>query len=174
MEIERKTNLLNDCYERFVTDNIRNNMKRNDIIQELSNFFHVKELVCQHTYDRFGEASWQFLDTDWMHCLLIIRRDILKAPMTCNNGSNFTQRGLRCNVCELVKSKTKTYLSAHILGKAGDFSVKGMTAEQARKKIKQSADLLPCNIRIEGGVTWLHFDTMQQWKVDEQVCEFYV
>jgi hypothetical protein len=104
-------------------------MRRNDVIKELSEYFNVNELVCPHTYAKHKEASWQFLDTDWLHCLLIIRRDILKAPMTCNNGSNYTQRGLRCNVCELVKGKSSNYLSAHMLGKAGDFSVKCMTAE---------------------------------------------
>jgi hypothetical protein len=60
------------------------------------------------------------------------------------------------------------------LGKAGDFIVKGMTAEQAREKIKENADLLPCNIRIEGGVTWLHFDTMNQWGIEDKVYEFRV
>lgn len=169
-----KTNLLNNCYDKFVTEDIIKIMRRNDVIQELSEYFNVNELVCSHTYAKHKEASWQFLDTDWLHCLLIIRRDILKVPMICNNGSNYTQRGLRCNVCELVKGKSSNYLSAHIFGKAGDFTVKGMTAEQAREKIKENAYLLPCNIRLEGGVSWLHFDTMNQWGIEDKVYEFRV
>lgn len=149
-------------------------MTREDIIEQLKEFFSVDELVCPHTYAKHKEASWQFLDTDWLHCLLVIRRDILKAPMTCNNGSSLTQRGLRCNMCQLVKDKKSNYLSAHILGKAGDFTVKGKTAEQARQKIKMYADLLPCNIRLEEGVTWLHFDTLPQWGIEDKVYGFRV
>lgn len=148
-------------------------MKRQEIIEELSEYFDVKELVCQHTYKKHGDASWQFLDTNFLHALLVIRVDILKAPMVCNAGSS-TQRGLRCNMCDLVKDKKTNYLSAHILGKAGDFSVKGMTAEEAREKIKLYNYLLPCPIRLEDGVSWLHIDTLNQWGVTQKVYEFKV
>lgn len=148
-------------------------MNRNDIIRELSQFFSIKELVCDHTYAKHGERSWQFLDTDYLHALLIIRRDILQVPMTCNSSAAH-QRGLRCNMCDLVKSKKANYLSAHILGKAGDFTPKGMTAEQARTIIRSHQDLLPCNIRMEAGVTWLHFDVLPQYGIDQKVYEFRV
>lgn len=36
------------------------------------------------------------------------------------------------NLCEIVKNKSTPYMSAHILGKAGDFTVIGMSAEKAR------------------------------------------
>ena len=144
---------------------------RDNIIRELHNYFQVSELVCEHTHSKWGERSWQFLDTDYLHCLLIIRRDILQAPMTCNHkGAN--QRGLRCNMCELVKEKKKVYLSAHILGKAGDFTIKGMTAQEARSRIRNNAHLLPCNIRIEDGANWLHFDTMPQYGITQKVYGF--
>lgn len=146
-------------------------MSREDIIKELHKYFQVSELVCEHTHSRWGERSWQFLDTDYLHALLIIRRDILQLPMTCNySGAN--QRGLRCNMCELVKEKTKNYLSSHILGKAGDFSVKGLTAQQARDRIKNNSHLLPCNIRMEDKVTWLHFDVLPQFGITEKVYLF--
>ena len=137
----------------------------------LGRYFQVSELVCDHTFAKWGEASWQFLDTDYLHALLIIRRDILQVPMTCNH-SGATQRGLRCNRCELVKEKEENYLSSHILGKAGDFTVKGLTAEEARTRIKQNARLLPCSIRMEAGVSWLHFDTLPQSGINEKVYEF--
>lgn len=144
---------------------------REDIIKMLGRYFQVSELVCDHTFAKWGEASWQFLDTDYLHALLIIRRDILQVPMTCNH-SGATQRGLRCNRCELVREKTSVYLSSHILGKAGDFTVKGLTAEEARTRIKQNARLLPCSIRMEAGVSWLHFDTLPQSDINEKVYEF--
>lgn len=146
-------------------------MNRETIIRELHNYFQVSELVCGHTFSRWGERSWQFLDTDYLAALLIIRRDILQLPMTCNSSS-VTQRGLRCNMCELVKEKKKNYLSSHILGKAGDFTVKGLTAKQARERIMQNSHLLPCNIRLEDGVTWLHIDVLPQFGVTERVYLF--
>jgi hypothetical protein len=146
-------------------------MTRSEIIEGLKQFFDVSELVCKHTYDEWGEKSWQFLDTDYLHCLLIIRRDILKVPMVCNH-SGANQRGLRCNRCDLVKGKESVYLSSHVLGKAGDFTVQGMTAQQARSRIRNMAHLLPCNIRIEGGVSWLHFDVLPQYGITDKVYEF--
>lgn len=146
-------------------------MNRETIIRELHNYFQVSELVCGHTFSRWGERSWQFLDTDYLAALLIIRRDILQLPMTCNSSSA-TQRGLRCNMCELVKEKEENYLSSHILGKAGDFTVKGLTAKQARERIIQNSHLLPCNIRLEDGVTWLHIDVLPQFGVTERVYLF--
>lgn len=144
---------------------------RDEVIQELKRYFDVSELVCAHTFSKWGERSWQFLDTDYLRALLVIRRDILQVPMTCNHeGAN--QRGLRCNMCELVKGKTRNYLSSHILGKAGDFSAKGLTAQQARERIRENARLLPCNIRLEDKVTWLHFDVLPQYGVKDKVYFF--
>lgn len=146
-------------------------MKRDTILKSVRKFFDIDELVCNHTAAKWGDKAWQFLDTDYLHALLIIRRDILKAPMWCNN-STLHQRGLRCNLCELVAGKKVNYLSAHILGKAGDFTVEGMTAEEARQRIKANAHLLPCNIRLEGGVSWLHIDVLPQEGVIAKVYEF--
>ena len=146
-------------------------MNRENIIRELHDYFQISELVCPHTHSKWGERAWQFLDTDFLHCLLIIRRDILKVGMVCNTKTS-TQRGLRCNQCELVKEKSKVYLSSHILGKAGDFTCKGMTAQEARSLIRNNAHLLPCNIRLENGVSWLHFDVLPQYGVTAKVYEF--
>ena len=146
-------------------------MNRSDIIRELHKFFQVRELVCEHTHSKWGERSWQFLDTSFLACLLIIRRDILQVPMTCNHdGAN--QRGLRCNRCQIVKEKKDVYLSSHILGKAGDFTCTGLTAQEARSRIRNNAHLLPCNIRMEGGVSWLHFDVLPQFGIEQKVYEF--
>lgn len=144
---------------------------REKIIRELHDYFQIAELVCPHTHSAWGERAWQFLDTNYLACLLIIRRDILKVPMVCNTKTS-TQRGLRCNMCDMVKEKKKVYLSAHILGKAGDFTPKGMTAQEARSLIREKANLLPCNIRLEEGVTWLHFDVLPQYGVNQKIYGF--
>ncbi len=148
-------------------------MNRKEILSEIQEYFQISELVCPHVATRWGDRAWQFLETEYLHSLLIIRRDILKRSMSCNGGG-FTQRGLRCNLCELVRGKESPYLSSHILGRAGDFTVSGMTAAEARERIKESEALLPCNIRLEGGVTWLHIDTLPQVGVSQRVYEFKV
>ena len=144
---------------------------RDERIRELHQYFQIRELVCEHTHSEWGERAWQFLDTNYLACLLVIRRDILQQPMTCNHDEA-TQRGLRCNLCQIVKDKDKLYLSSHVLGKAGDFTVKGLTAQEARSRIRNNAHLLPCPIRMESGVSWLHFDVLPQFGITAKVYEF--
>lgn len=137
-------------------------MNRSEIIAGLGEWFTLPELVCPHTWRKWGDKAWQFLDTDALHVLLLLRRDILRVPLCCNVGGVHTQRGLRCNLCDIPAGKTRQgvqYLSAHTMGKAFDLTSPTMTAAEMRQRIDASADLLPCNIRVEEGVTWLHFDT---------------
>lgn len=146
-------------------------MTREEILAGVKKFFSIEELVCDHTYAKWGEQAWQFLDTDFLHALLVIRRDIIRLPMYCNSKTAH-QRGLRCNRCQMVREKSSVYLSSHCLGKAGDFTISGMKAEAARQKIKENAALLPCPIRVEGDVSWLHFDVLPQYGITSKVYEF--
>ncbi len=146
-------------------------MTREEILIAIKPYFDIDELVCDHAYAKWGESAWQFLDTDLLHCLLIIRRDIVKMPMYCNSRTAH-QRGLRCNRCQMVREKTSVYLSSHLFGKALDLTCPGMKAEKMRELIKANADLLPCNIRIEKGVSWLHFDVLPQYGIKQKVYEF--
>lgn len=148
-------------------------MERELLIQELKKFFDIRELVCSHTFEKFGEKSWQFLDYQLLEVLLIIRRDILKVEMTINNYHYtskppiFTQRGFRCNICFIPKEKTLKgliYLSAHCNGAGLDFDVKGPTVEQTHQLIKDNVHLLPCKVRMEAGVSWNHLDVYQDPK----------
>lgn len=129
-----------------------------------SKYFKIQELVCPDVYRKFGEQAWMFIDERLIDTLDIVREKILCSPMIVNNwnaGGSYTQRGLRCNICQLVKSKTdisRLYLSAHNFGKAVDATVQGMTAEEARHLIIKNQILLPYPIRLEDGVSWLHLD----------------
>lgn len=144
---------------------------RDAIIEALRKYFQVKELVCPHCLAKWGEKSWQFLDTNLLHCLLILRETVIAKPMIVN-GSGYTQRGLRCNMCAIVEAKQSIYLSPHIMGKAVDFTVRGMTAEAARTEIKKHGNLFPCKVRIERGKSWTHFDVLPQYGIKDQVYEF--
>lgn len=149
-------------------------MEKKDIIKEIKQYFGLKELLDPHTYNKFGEnTGWQFLQKDFLEALLVVRRDIIKKPMVCNNwakGGQYSQRGFRCNICDIPKGHTlkgELYNSGHCLGCAGDFSVPGMTAESVRKAIVDHKDMLPVNIRLEGGVSWLHIDILDPGRDDK-------
>lgn len=135
-------------------------MTRQECISKLKTKFKIGELVCNEVAAKFGEGAWRFLDDKILQVLYLLRFEIFNAPITINNGKNFTQRGLRCNRCQLVRTKTTPYLSAHVLGKAFDMDVKGYTAEQARNKIKQNIAKFPFPIRLEAKVNWVHIDVI--------------
>lgn len=124
-------------------------------------YFGIKELVCPHVYELYGEAAWQFLDERMLKNLEWIREKLGK-PIIVNNwakGGQYSQRGLRCTRCILVIEKVdlrKVYLSAHIQGKAVDFNVVGMTAEEVRDWLEEHKQELPHKIRIEKDVNWVH------------------
>ena len=132
-------------------------MTRNELITSLKKYFKIKELVCPHCLSKFGDTSWQFLSTELLSTLYVLRTKVLKEPVLVNH-SNLTQRGLRCNLCSLVKTKKNIYLSAHVLGKAVDFTVPGKTADQVRQIIKDNIDEFEYPIRLEEGCSWVHID----------------
>lgn len=146
-------------------------MDRAEIITSVQKYFQLKELVCPHVLNKYGDFAWNFLRTELLQTLLALRVDVLQTPMTINNGT-WKQRGLRCNRCDLVKEKTNPYLSAHVLGAGVDFDAKGYTAEQARAIITKHASLLPYQIRMEAGVNWVHVDLYND--TDKQVITFKV
>ena len=142
-------------------------MTREEILAAIKKYFEISELVCEHTFNKYGEKAWRFLDTDFLYALLVIRRDIIKLPMWCNSKTAH-QRGLRCNQCQIVKTAKGVYLSPHCMGKAGDFTITGMTASAAREKIKENATLLPCKVRLEKldasgkEISWVHIDVVNE------------
>lgn len=134
----------------------------------------VKEFVCQHVWDKYGNNAIKFLDPLFLEVMDVVRNKILNIPIVINKySSNLTQRGLRCNCCQLVADKTKqgkVYLSAHNFGKGCDFSSGVMTTEQIHKAIIAKQDLLPCKIRLESTLdakTWCHLDIMTEGQKDK-------
>ena len=140
-------------------------MTREDILTGVKKYFGIHELVGSRTLSKYGERSWRFFGTNALHALLIVRLKLDKA-MTVNSGGR-EQRGLRTNIQPLVRDKAERnqlYISAHILGRAFDFDVKGMTAQEVRDWIVDNADLFPFKIRLEDGVSWVHLDDIDEEK----------
>lgn len=151
-------------------------MTRNQLINKLKNNFNIKELVCQHCYNKFKESAWQFLSTELLSTLYILRYVIFNKPITVNTwhkGGSFTQRGLRCNMCQLVKDKKQVYISAHILGNAIDFNVEGLTFKEVNQVIRDNADKFEYPIRLESNTNgWSHVDTYQPIDSEAKLIEF--
>lgn len=151
-------------------------MERSEIINDLKKYFKIQELVCPHVYNKYGEKSWMFLSTDSLHLLLALRVRILNVPLICNSYSkNLTQRGFRCNLCELNKDKTikgVLSISAHSTGKGWDLTSPNMTAEEMRQKIQEKTHLLPYNVRIEKDVNWLHIDVYNTMDNNNKITYF--
>lgn len=126
-----------------------------------SKYFKIEELVCRHVYEKFGDKAWMFIDSRLVETLNLLREKILGVPMIINtwkDGGGYSQRGLRCNRCQLVREKTAPYLSAHVLGKGVDFNATGMTSDQVRSAIVKAQVLLPYPVRLERDVSWVHLD----------------
>ncbi|CAM3021228.1 D-Ala-D-Ala carboxypeptidase family metallohydrolase [Shewanella algae] len=120
--------------------------------------FKIYELVDKKTYNDRGEKAWQLFDPRLLK-LLDQLRELFDAPITVNNwfwGGQFSNRGLRTS----ASSYYRPY-SQHSFGRAVDFDVKGLTADESREKIRHwfSSELLDIDgIRMELGVNWVHLD----------------
>lgn len=151
-------------------------MNRNDLIKKLQKNFNIRELVCPHCYAKFGELSWQFLSTELLYTLYQLRYEIFKQPIIINNwhsGGEYDERGLRCNMCNLVKSKKSIYLSAHVLGKAIDFNVRELTSEEMNQIIRCNSHKFKYPIRLETNTNgWCHIDVYQPIDSEANLIEF--
>ena len=133
--------------------------------KRIKKYFGIHELVGKRTFNKYGERAWRFLDYRLLYALLVIREGLDK-EITVNSGKR-QQRGLRTIVQQMIKKyfyKDKLYLSAHLLGKAVDFDVKGMSAQQVRMWILSHEDLFPFKIRLEDEVSWVHLDCIWEEK----------
>lgn len=143
-------------------------MNDEKVYEKIKDYFSIKEFVNKKTYDKHGERAWMFIDPRLLRTLLIIREELGK-PITINNwssGGRFSQRGLRTNIGQIMMkmvARRKLYLSAHIMGRAVDFDVKGMAAVQVREWLVENGDLFPYKIRLENKmngkpISWVHLD----------------
>jgi hypothetical protein len=149
-------------------------MNDSEILKEVKQYFCIEEFVSESVFNKYGQNAWQFICPRLLHTMLIIRKEA-NASITINNwkwGGKFSQRGLRENTSEIVSKRTKRnslYLSAHTMGKAVDFDIKGMEAPKVRSWLKNNADKLPYKIRLENEfngkqIGWVHLDVFSNDK----------
>ncbi len=130
----------------------------------ITDHFDLEEVVCPHVFNKYGAFAWNFFDRRLLSTVLTIRQEI-DLPIYVNNyaiGGALSQRGIRCVLCELMQNVYKSgtlFMDPHALGRAWDFNVEGMTAQQVRQWIIENQILLPGPIRLEDKVKWVHLDT---------------
>jgi len=139
-------------------------------------YFALEELVCPHVFEKYKIRAWMFLDQRLLTTIDTIR-DRLGHSIYVNDwvmGGTYDERGLRCLRCDLVKAKIQVgeiYMSAHCFGKALDFSVSGLNAEEVRLWIVARAGWWPYPIRLEKDVDWIHLDVWDS-NTDQKVYIF--
>lgn len=123
------------------------------------NYFTIKEFVDRSTYQKYGAKSIWFVDEELIDQMNQLR-DLFGREIIVNNwanGGSFQWRGLRTS-----KSSEYSTYSSHSFGRAVDFDVNGISAEQARVKIIQwynEGILISKSISLEKDVSWVHLDT---------------
>jgi hypothetical protein len=119
--------------------------------------FQAYELVDRETYEKMGDGSLSLFNTEALIALDALR-DFFGKNIIVNNwhsGGSMQWRGLRTEEC-----KVGAKFSQHRKGNAFDCTIQGVTAKEARSVIiaHQNDPLLSRIMRIEDGVSWLHFD----------------
>ena len=119
--------------------------------------FKIYELVPQELITLPEEYLWGLFDQNLLRVIDRLR-DELGKPITINtwkNNGEFSLRGFRPK-----STKIGAKNSPHKKGKALDFDVFGMTAQQVRDYIIKNHAKFPEIKRMEKDVTWVHIDTV--------------
>lgn len=148
----------------------------NPIVEHFRRYFKLTEVVDQQTDRRDGDKAWGYFDMRLLEVMIWIREG-LGIPLVINTKDR-QQRGLRTNICQIVKQKTLAgilYISGHLLGKAFDFNAyeNRMTPKQIRQWIRDNIASCPYPIRLESdksAPTWVHIDVCNV--TDQKLIEF--
>ena len=124
----------------------------------ISKYFKIEELVPKDTFEKYGDDCWKYFTDNSLRMLDGVR-EFFEKPVTVNNwlwGGNLQYRGYRPPDCPIGAP-----FSYHKSGRAFDFDVKGMSAEEVRRHILDNQDdlLLIWIERMEKDVSWVHVDT---------------
>jgi hypothetical protein len=140
----------------------------------ITDYFNIAEVTCPEVYHKYSEFAWNFFDMRLIVTMEAIRMRLNKA-ITVNDWQShgqFSQRGLRCPQCDLIQNiyaKDELFMDPHALGKAWDFDVQGMVAEEVRQYLIQNKNLWPYSFRLENQVSWVHLDTYNQSLTDKVI-----
>ncbi len=125
---------------------------------KVSEHFELREFFPPETIELHGDNCINYIDPKLPVILEKIRELCGNRPMVINTwhkGGNFRYRGFRPQHCTVGAKK-----SMHKQGKAADFDIVGLTANQVRAIIRENAaELMLLGLtRIETGTMWVHID----------------
>lgn len=123
----------------------------------IPHFFKLEEFVPRDIFQSLGGRAWVLMDARILAIMDRIRNRYDK-PITINNWRDtgpFEFRGFRPPNCMVGAP-----FSQHRFGRAVDFDVQGMTAEEVRADIKANAQHMDFNpiMVVELGTNWVHID----------------
>jgi len=122
-------------------------------------YFTWQELMPSAEY----EPYWLILMDERILITLDAIREHYKRPVTVNNwhrGGTFRNRGFRP-----MTGDVGAKYSQHRFGRAVDFDVQGISAEQVRNDIRSG--LFPEITCIERNVNWVHIDVRNTKRLQE-------
>ena len=123
--------------------------------------FYVYELVDPGTYAKMGQSALSLFNPKILIAIDNTPEFFGVKPIINNwhEGGPFQWRGYR-TVEAAHKLGSPTGHEQHQAGNAFDWDVPGMTAKQARDKMRadQNNPLIINFMRLEGGVHWVHGD----------------
>ena len=118
--------------------------------------FILEEFVPKEIFVSRGSMAWSLLDERIIITAETIR-EYFKKKVIINNwkwNGPFSQRGLRTD----KSMNDKAPYSQHIFGRAIDFDVDGIHAEEVRQSVLQNKDKFPYITGMELDVNWVHID----------------
>lgn len=118
----------------------------------------LEEVVPKDIYSSYGEGALRFIDLKVVYLAQDIRSYFDK-PITINNwinNGNFNFRGFRPHY---YSEKKSSIASQHRFGRALDFDIKGISAEEVREQlIKYRDNKFKDLTGLEMSVRWVHID----------------
>lgn len=122
-------------------------------------YFRLQEIIDRSSYMKWGVKGWILFNPHALEALDGLR-EFFNTPITVNTwwdneAGGMQYRGYRPEDCPIGAK-----YSEHKNGNAFDCTIKGYTAEDARRIILENTDnpLLARIMRLEADTSWLHFD----------------
>jgi hypothetical protein len=120
--------------------------------------FIIQELFDEQIINMYGNKCWSFIDSRLLYSIDQIRNYFNK-KITINDwfwGGQFSQRGFRTD----AKMNAQAPYSQHVCGRAVDFDVDGLSANDVRLAIitKKNTEQFQYITAMEKDVNWIHID----------------
>ena len=130
----------------------------------------AKQLVPPEVFAERGVKSLELID-DRLLVFIDKLRHNLGVPLTVNNGTSYTQSGLRDVNHYGTYEKMAASYSQHKYGKALDFRSSKMSSREIRKHIIENRELYPEITFMEVGISWVHVDV--RTRLEPVWCRFW-